>query len=119
MRNIPIPVDASRLTFVCVTAPRPRLVNKDTGEIKTDKNGRTVYQVGLSAAAQDGRVELINISTSGEPSIGVGQVAEVAGLVGFAWEQVRNGETRWGIAYRAETITPASAGRVQAEEVAA
>ncbi len=31
-----------------------------------------------------------------------------AGLVGFAWEQTRNGETRWGIAYRADAITPAT-----------
>ncbi len=35
----PIPVDTARLTFVCVTDPRPRLVSKDTGEIKTDRNG--------------------------------------------------------------------------------
>lgn len=39
----------------------------------------------------------------------VGQVAGPAGLVGFAWEQTRNGEVRWGIAYRADTITTASA----------
>src|SRR5690242_5913229 len=50
MRNIPIPIDISRLTFVVVAAPRPRLVSQQTGEIKTDKNGRTVYTVGLSAA---------------------------------------------------------------------
>jgi len=35
-------------------------------------------------------------------------VAELAALVGFAWEQTRNGQTRWGIAYRAESITAAS-----------
>jgi len=34
------------------------------------------------------------------------QVVHPAGLVGFAWEPTRNGETRWGIAYRADTITP-------------
>lgn len=86
MRNIPIPVDAARLTFVCVTDPRPRLVSQDTGEIKTDRNGQTVYQVGLSAADASGRVELVNVSVSGEPSIRIGQVAAVAGLVGFVWE---------------------------------
>lgn len=125
MRNIPIPVDTSRLTFVCVTAPRPRLVNQNTGEIKTDKNGRTVYQVGLSACDPNGRAELINVNVSGEPEIGVGQVAELAGLVGFAWEQIRDGQTRWGIAYRAESLAAsATAGRASrrpagTEEVAA
>ena len=108
MRNIAIPVDTSRLTFVCVTPPRPRLVNQDTGEIKTDKNGRTIYQVGLSVSDQSGRAELINVSVPGEPPVSVGQVVELAALVGFAWEQIRNGQTRWGIAYRAESITPAS-----------
>jgi hypothetical protein len=126
LRNIPIPVDTSRLTFVCVTPPRPRLVNQDTGEIKTDKNGRTVYQVGLSVSDQSGRAELINVNISGEPAVGVGQVVELSGLVGFAWEQIRNGQTRWGIAYRAESIAAASsaAGRgprraAEDEEVAA
>ncbi len=111
MRSIPIPVDVSRLTFVAVTDPRPRLVSQDTGEVKTDRNGQTVYQVGLSAADANGRVELVNVSVSGEPDVKVGQVVVPAGLVGFVWEQTRNGEARWGIAYRADAITPASAAR--------
>ena len=111
MRSIPIPVDVARLTFVCVSEPRPRLVSTETGEVKTDRNGQTVYTVGLSAADATGRVELVNVSVSGEPKIRVGQVAEPTGLVGFAWEQTRNGEVRWGIAYRADTITAASTAK--------
>ncbi len=114
MRNIPIPVDTSRLTFVVVAAPRPRLVSQETGEIKTDKSGRTVYTVGLSAADATGRIELVNVSVSGEPFVSVGQVVEPVGLVGFTWEQVRNGQLRWGIAYRAESIVPATAEQVAA-----
>jgi hypothetical protein len=109
MRNIPIPVDTTRLTFVCVSAPRPRLVSQETGEVKTDKNGRTVYTTGLSATDATGRVELVNVNVSGEPDVGVGQVVEPAGLVGFTWEQVRGGQLRWGIAYRADAITAAPA----------
>jgi hypothetical protein len=111
MRNIPIPVDTGRLTFVCVTEPRPRLVSQDTGEIKVDRNAQTVYQVGLSAADASGRVELVNVSVSGEPQVKIGQVVEAAGLAGFVWEQTRNGEVRWGIAYRAEAINPANAAK--------
>jgi hypothetical protein len=105
VRNIPIPIDASRLAFVCVTEPRPRLVSQESGEVKVDRNGQTVYQVGLSAADATGRVELVNVSVSGEPQVHVGQTVTPAGLVGFVWEQVRNGEARWGIAYRADAIT--------------
>ncbi|HEV2372745.1 MAG TPA: hypothetical protein VGS19_11300 [Streptosporangiaceae bacterium] len=111
MRNIPIPVDTTRLTFVCVTDPRPRLVSQDTGEVKVDRNGQTVYQVGLSAADATGRVELVNVSVAGEPQLKVGQVAEPVGLVGFVWEQTRNGEVRWGIAYRADAITAAASAK--------
>ena len=107
MRNIPIPVDTTRLTFVCVAAPRPRLVNQDTGEVKVGRDGQTVFQVGLSAAdVASGRVELINVNVSGDPGVTVGQVVEPVGLVGFVWEQTRDGEVRWGIAYRAASITP-------------
>jgi hypothetical protein len=114
VRSIPIPIDTSRLTFVVVTAPRPRLVSQETGEVKTDKSGRVVYTVGLSAADATGRVELVNISVTGEPPVAVGQVVEPSGLVGFSWEQVRNGQLRWGIAYRADSITVAATGQVAA-----
>ncbi len=105
MRNIPIPIDTGRLTFVCVTDPRPRLISAATGEVKVDRSGQTVYQVGLSAADANGRAELVNVNVSGEPQVRIGQMVIPAGLVGFVWEQVRNGEARWGIAYRADTIT--------------
>jgi hypothetical protein len=107
MRNIPIPVDTTKLTFVCVSAPRPRLVDKDTGEVKVDRQGQTVFQVGLSVSDNDsGRVELMNVNISGDPGLNIGQVVQPTGLVGFVWEQTRNGETRWGISYRAASFAP-------------
>jgi hypothetical protein len=108
MRNLPIPVDTTRLTFVCVSAPRPRLLDQNTGEVKTDKQGQTVYAVGLSAADENGRAELLNVNISGEPQVAVGQIVEPVDLVGFAWEQTRGGELRWGISYRAAQIIPAT-----------
>jgi hypothetical protein len=107
MRNIP--VDSSALSFVCVSAPRPKLVDQNTGEVKVDRNGQHVYTVGLSAADEAGRVELINVATSGDPEISIGQIVEPVALTAFPWEQYRNGEKRWGIAYRAAQILPAAA----------
>src|SRR5262245_14762361 len=77
MRNLPIPVDTTRLTFVCVSAPRPRLLDQNTGEVKTDKQGRTVYAVGVSAADENGRAELLSVNVSGEPQVAVGQIVEL------------------------------------------
>ena len=105
MRNIP--VDTEALSFVCVAPPRPKLVDQDTGEVKVDKQGRTVYTVGLTAADQSGRVELINVSVAGECDAALGQVVQVSDLIAFPWEQVRNGALRWGIAYRAARISAA------------
>lgn len=109
MRNLPIPVDTGRLTFVCVSAPRPRLLDVNTGEVKTDKQGHTVYAVGVSAADDNGRAELLSVNVSGEPAVTVGQIVEPVDLVGFAWEQTRGGELRWGISYRAARIIPTTA----------
>ncbi|SEN21010.1 hypothetical protein [Nonomuraea pusilla] len=104
MRTVPIPVDTSKLTITCVKAPRPRVLNKDTGEIKTDKNGNTVYEVTVSVEDEFGRIELVKIGTSGEPPIAAGQQLNPVGLLGYVWEIAG----RWGIAYRASALLPAA-----------
>ncbi|MFF4242307.1 hypothetical protein ACFYYL_41115 [Actinomadura geliboluensis] len=106
MRNIP--VDVSALTFVCVSPPRPKLVNQETGEVKTDRNGHTVFTVGLSAADVTGRVDLLNVAVVGDQSVTIGEVVTPVGLVAFPWEAVLGGEKRWGVAYRADRIAPVS-----------
>lgn len=105
MRNIP--VDTSAFTFVCVSAPRPKLVDQDTGEVKVDRSGQTVFTVGLSAADQMGRVELLNIAVPGDQSVTIGEIVTPVGLVAFPWEMIRDGGKVWGIAYRADQIVPA------------
>jgi hypothetical protein len=69
--------------------------------------------VGLSATDADGRADVLNVSVPGEPKLVIGQIVVPAGLVGFAWEQRRDGELAWGIAYRAESISVVSAGPVK------
>ena len=105
-------MDVAALSFVCVSAPRPKLVNQDTGEVKVDRNGQTVFQVGLSAANESGRVELLNVAISGDPGVQVGQIVTPYKLTAFPWEQTRDGVTRSGIAYRADSITPAVSAAV-------
>ncbi|WP_433227945.1 hypothetical protein [Actinomadura formosensis] len=104
MRNIP--VDISALSFVCVSPARPKLVNQETGEVKLDKNGEAVYQVGLSAANEGGRVDLVTVAVTGDPGLTLGQVVTPVGLVGFYWEQTINGEKRSGVSFRAERVVP-------------
>lgn len=101
MRTIPIPVDTSRLNFTCVKPARPRLVNRDTGEIKRDKDGKIVYEVTVSVEDTFGRLELLKIGTSVEPDISAGDEVTPVNLVGYVWEQMIGGAARWGIAYKA------------------
>lgn len=85
--------------------------------MKVDRNGQTVYQVGLSAANESGRVELINVAVSGDPGVQIGQIVTPFKLTAFPWEQTRNGVTRSGIAYRADSVTAAAS--VTADQAAA
>ncbi|GAA1565457.1 hypothetical protein GCM10009678_55630 [Actinomadura kijaniata] len=103
-----IPVDTTALTFVCVAPPRPKLANQETGEVKIDRDGKTVFTAGLSAADEMGRVELVNVSLSKDPEITVGQIVRPVGLVAAPWDREINGRLRWGIAYRAADIVPAA-----------
>ncbi|MDF5751694.1 hypothetical protein [Spongiactinospora sp. TRM90649] len=108
MRNIPIPVDTGRLRFTCVKPPRPRLLNRETGELKTDKSsGQTIYEVMLSVEDDSDRIELVKIGTVGEPAVSPGDEVTPVGLVGYVWEMAG----RWGISYRAATMVPATGAK--------
>src|SRR3954462_14945996 len=87
MRNIPIPVDVSRLQFTAVKAARPKVVNRDTGEIKLDKSGKTVYEILLTVEDEPDRVELVKVATSNEPQVNAGDEVTPVELVGYVWEQ--------------------------------
>lgn len=111
MQNIGIPVDTAALTFVCVAPPQPKLINRETGEVKVDAEGRTVFQVGLSVANEAGRVDLVTVNVPGDPQVQVGQIVTVSGLIARPWEQVFGGQKRHGIAFGAAAVVPASGVR--------
>src|SRR3954469_13296591 len=103
MRTIPIPVDVSKLHIICAKAARPRLVNKETGEIKRDRDGNTMYEVTLLIEDEQSRMELVKVAIPPEPAISPGEQVIPIGLVGYVWEQ----GDRWGISYRAQSLAPA------------
>ncbi|MEV7007199.1 hypothetical protein [Streptosporangium sp. NPDC051022] len=111
MRNIPIPVDVSKLQITCVKAAKPRLVSKETGEIKRDKDGNTMYELTLLFEDEFNRMELVKVSTTPEPQVNVGEEIIPVGLVGYVWAQ----GDRWGIAYRARSFVPAGSARTGAD----
>ncbi|WP_269853489.1 SCO3933 family regulatory protein [Streptomyces sp. RPT161] len=99
-----IPVDTSRLGALrCVVAPEPKITNQETKEVKKDRDGKTVYTVGLSVRQDGRRASIIEVAVTGEP-VGVeeGALVKVTGLEAFSWAM----GDRHGISFRAAAITP-------------
>ncbi|MEU5126111.1 SCO3933 family regulatory protein [Streptomyces mobaraensis] len=100
-----IPVDVSRLGVLrCAVAPEPKIANFDTGEVKKDKEGNTVYTVGVMVRQEARRVSVIEVAVPGEqPGVVEGAEVRVTGLEAFAWAM----GDRHGVSFRASAITPA------------
>lgn len=100
-----IPVDITRLgTMTCIVAPEVRLANRETGEVKTNREGVPVYTVGVAVRQEGRRASIIEISVTGEPvGVAEGVRVTVSGLVAFSWAM----GDRHGMSFRAESITPA------------
>lgn len=99
-----IPVDTSRLGVLrCAIPPEAKLSNAETGEIKKDRDGNTVYTVAVTVRQDRRRISVIEIAVSGEPKgLEEGQIVKVTGLMAFAWSM----GDRHGISFRADAITP-------------
>ncbi len=107
MRSIPVRLDG--LMCICATPAKQR-VNVDTGEVRTNRSGHALWQVGV-CVMQDEQADVIQVTVPGEPKgLTKGQLVQLVDLVAAPWEQ----GDRHGIAYRATEIKPVSAGRTQA-----
>lgn len=113
MRNIP--VDMSGLSFVVAGEPEPKVVDRETGEVKKAADGRDLYTVPLLPQPNDDRRNPVIMVTfpapaEGFPALAQGSQVRPVGLCAFFWAM--NG--RSGLGFRAETIgaDEASAGEV-------
>jgi hypothetical protein len=112
-----IPVDAARLgTPVCLIGPE-RKTDFETGEVKTDRDGKTLWVVGVSLREPGTRRAVaIDVTTSEEPrGVVEGTAVRLVGLVASQWEQ--GGRT--GIAWRADLVLPPEGTQVPAAAPAA
>ncbi|WFB09604.1 hypothetical protein LRS74_23070 [Streptomyces sp. LX-29] len=103
-----IPVDTARLgALMCVVPPEPR-TDRDTGQVRTDRDGRTQYLVGVAVRQMDARTtDVIEVVVPGEPmGITEGVRLRIDGLVATQWEI----EGRKGVSWRATAVIPADAG---------
>lgn len=102
-----IPVDTSRLGVLrCAVEPEAKVSNFETKEVKKDRDGNTIYSVGVTVRQEGRRVSVIEISVTGEPKgVTEGVEVRVTGLEAFSWSM----GDRHGISFRAAAITPVPA----------
>ncbi|MGW6456574.1 SCO3933 family regulatory protein [Streptomyces sp. NPDC055078] len=102
-----LPIDTAKFTgIICAVAPSPRVANRETGQLKIDReSGKTMFQVGLCLMSGT-TAEVVNVSVPGEPSgVQLGMPLQVRNLIAMPWEN----DGRHGIAFRAEEIKPLAA----------
>jgi hypothetical protein len=101
-----IPVDTARLGMIlCVTAPEVR-VNPETGQVRQDRDGNTVYLVGCVVRQAEGRkADTIEVAVPGQPQgIEEGMRLEIRELTAVQWQMGDRSGTSW----RAAAVLPAS-----------
>jgi len=104
MRNIP--VDISSLSFTVAGEPEPKIVDRETGEVKKDAEGRDLYTLPLLPMPNDDRrnpVITVTFPSVDFPQIAMGTQVRPLGLCCFFWQM--NG--RAGMGFRCEAIRPA------------
>ncbi|MGW3513430.1 SCO3933 family regulatory protein [Streptomyces sp. NPDC000994] len=106
-----IPVDTSAATVMVAKAPQPKVKDRRTGEIATDKDGVTLMTVEVMFSTPD-EVEILKLTVP-QPGVSedlvMGTPVALTGLVASAWENEFNGQKRHGIAFRAVAVTSLAA----------
>ncbi|WP_329457892.1 SCO3933 family regulatory protein [Streptomyces sp. NBC_01497] len=100
-------IDVSTAVVFVATAPAPKLVNKQTGEIAMDREtGAQLATVGLLISDEgEGNLYQVTVPSTGIPEgLAPGTPVSVIGLKARDWENEFNGQKRHGISFRAVSI---------------
>lgn len=100
-------IDTSTAVVFVATAPTPKLVNKQTGEIAIDRETQAkLMTVGLLISDEgEGNLYQVTIPETGiTGELNPGMPVSVVGLKARDWENTFNGQTRHGISFRATAI---------------
>ncbi|WOX23848.1 hypothetical protein [Streptomyces solicathayae] len=109
-----IPVDTSSALVMVAQPPAPKIANRQTGEIATDREtGATLMTVDVMFV-MDGNAEILNLvvpQTGIGGELAMGTPVALTGVVARPWENEFNGQKRHGISFRAVAVTPLSAAK--------
>lgn len=100
-------VDTSTATVFVATAPTPKVVNRQTGEIATDRETQAKMMTVDLLVSDEGEGNLYKVAV---PETGIpegltpGTPVKVVGLKARDWENEFNGQKRHGISFRAVSV---------------
>ncbi|GAA3056388.1 hypothetical protein GCM10020229_80180 [Kitasatospora albolonga] len=112
MARITIRPDLTGMTHMVAVPPMPKLTDVATGQVATDReSGETLFTVQLletyEATAQ---IVKVTVPESGCTDLAAGAVVRPVGLTASPWANLFNGQVQSGVAYRAASLTPVTAG---------
>ncbi|MFD0145397.1 MULTISPECIES: SCO3933 family regulatory protein [unclassified Streptomyces] len=103
-----IPVDTSTAAAMVAQPPTPKIANRQTGEIATDREtGATLMTVDVMFV-MDGNAEILSLTvpqTGVSSDLTMGTPVALTGVIARPWER----DGRHGIAFRAVAVTPLTA----------
>jgi hypothetical protein len=100
-----LPIDTTKLTVLCGNPPAP-VVDRDTGEHRTNREGLPLFRTELVVMGQ-GRPEVLGVRTARDPKgLSVGTPVTVTAFT-ISTFTTRDGTT--GVFYEAAAIEPARA----------
>jgi len=99
-----LPIDTTTLTVLCGAPPTP-VVDRDTGEHRTNRDGEALYRTELVVLG-GGRAQIVGVRTPNEPKgLGAGALVQVAGLTVSTFT-TKDGGT--GVFYEASAVEASS-----------
>ncbi|MFE5484521.1 hypothetical protein [Streptomyces sp. NPDC056527] len=105
-----IPVDTSTAMAMVAQPPTPKIANRQTGEIATDREtGATLMTVDVMFV-MDGNAEILSLTvpqTGVSNDLTMGTPVALTGVIARPWER----DGRHGIAFRAVAVTPLTAAK--------
>jgi hypothetical protein len=112
-----IPVDTAAAAMMIAQPPQPKVVNRQTGEIATDRDTGVKLMTVNVMFAMEGNAEVLNVTV---PETGVsgdlvmGTPVALTGLIARPWENEFNGQKRHGISFRAVAVTAVTQAQSEA-----
>ncbi|THA25084.1 hypothetical protein E4198_10400 [Streptomyces sp. RKND-216] len=112
-----IPVDTSTASVMAAQPAQAKVINRQTGEIATDRETGAKLMTVDVMFVMDGNAEILTVTVpetgiSGELTMGT--PLALTGLIARPWENEFNGQKRHGIAFRAVAVTPLTGANAEA-----